>query len=56
MFWLTQKAMASLFGVETPAIFKHLENIYESGESKGEATLSILETVQEKALANRNAG
>ena len=24
--WLTQKAMAELFGVEVPAISKHLEN------------------------------
>ena len=27
-FWLTQKAMATLFGVEVPAISKHLKNIY----------------------------
>ena len=25
--WLTQKAMAELFGVEVPAISKHLANI-----------------------------
>lgn len=30
--WLTQKRMAELFGVGVPAISKHLENIYESGE------------------------
>ena len=28
-FWLTTKAMAELFGVKTPAITKHLGNIYE---------------------------
>ena len=28
--WLTQKAMAELFGVQTPAINKHLKNIFES--------------------------
>jgi hypothetical protein len=44
--WLTQKAMAELFGVKIPAISKHLTNIYESGELQQEATLSILETVQ----------
>jgi hypothetical protein len=44
--WLTQKAMADLFGVKTPAISKHLANIYETGELNKEATLSILETVQ----------
>lgn len=27
--WLTQKAMAELFGVQTPAISKHLKNIFE---------------------------
>lgn len=30
--WLTQKAMAELFGVQTPAISKHLKNIFEDGE------------------------
>jgi len=44
--WLTQKAMAELFGVKIPAISKHLSNIFESGELQKEATLSILETVQ----------
>ncbi len=44
--WLTQKAMAELFGVKTPAISKHLSNIFETGELEKEATISILETVQ----------
>ena len=46
--WLTQKAIAQLFGVQVPAISKHLGNIYESGELDKEATVSILETVQEE--------
>lgn len=46
--WLTQKRMAELFGVGVAAISKHLDNIYESGELKREATLSILETVQQE--------
>ncbi|CUS47994.1 MAG: Virulence protein [Idiomarinaceae bacterium HL-53] len=46
--WLTQKRMAELFGVGVPAISKHLENIYESGELQREATISILETVQQE--------
>jgi hypothetical protein len=46
--WLTQKAMAELFGVKIPAISKHLANIYETGELLQEATLSILETVQKE--------
>ena len=44
--WLTQKRMAELFGVNIPAISKHLNNIYESNELEKEATISILETVQ----------
>ena len=30
--WLTQKAMAELFGVQVPAISKHLKNIFTEGE------------------------
>lgn len=30
--WLTQKALAELFGVNVPAINKHLKNIFASGE------------------------
>ncbi|PBC73982.1 virulence RhuM family protein [Fibrobacter intestinalis] len=30
--WLTQKAMAQLFGVDRTSIGKHLKNIFESGE------------------------
>lgn len=46
--WLNQKAIAQLFGVNVPAISKHLNNIYESGELEREATVSILETVQKE--------
>ena len=45
-FWLPQRAMAELFGVKTPAISKHLKNIYESGELTPQATISKMETVQ----------
>ncbi|MBI9081288.1 MAG: virulence RhuM family protein [Pseudodesulfovibrio sp.] len=44
--WLPQKRIAELFDVGVPAISKHLENIYETGELQREATISILETVQ----------
>lgn len=44
--WLTQTAMAELFGVNVPAISKHLANIYEEGELSREATVSKMETVQ----------
>jgi len=44
--WLTQKAIAELFGVKVPAINKHLKNIFESGELTREATVSIMEIVR----------
>jgi hypothetical protein len=43
-FWLTQKAMAQLFGVQVPAISKHLNNIFESTELNEGSVISILET------------
>lgn len=45
-FWLTQSVMSELFGVKTPAISKHLKNIYESKELSSEATVSKMEIVQ----------
>jgi len=45
-FWLTQRTMAELFGVKTPAVSRHLKNIYASGELTPEATISKMETVQ----------
>ena len=47
-FWLTQKAMAELFDVKTPAISKHLQNIYEEEELDRGATISKMETVQDE--------
>lgn len=44
--WVTQKAMADLFAVNTPAINKHLKNIYEEGELDEESTISKMEIVQ----------
>lgn len=38
--------MSGLFGVNIPAISKHLKNIYESKELSPEATISKMETVQ----------
>jgi len=46
--WLTQKMMAELFEIQTPAVSKHLKNIYEEGELQKNATLSILEIVQKE--------
>ena len=41
--WLTQKQIAELFGTKRPAITKHLNNIYSSGELEESSTCSILE-------------
>lgn len=46
--WLTQKAMAELFGVGIPAINKHLANIYEEEELDADATISKMEIVQQE--------
>src|SRR5450830_1185686 len=42
--WLTQKALADLFGVKVPAINKHLKNIFGSTELTESSVISILET------------
>lgn len=47
-FWLTQKAMAELFGVNTQAVTKHLGNIYLEQELSKEATCSKMEQVQQE--------
>lgn len=41
--WLTQEKIALLFGVQRPAITKHLKNIFESGELDEKMVSSILE-------------
>ena len=41
--WATQKQMAELFGVQRPAITKHLKNIFESEELEESSVSSILE-------------
>ena len=43
-FWLPQKAIAVLFGVEVPAISKHLKNIFESSELDEISVVSKMET------------
>ena len=52
--WLTQKAMAELFGVQTPAISKHLKNIFEDGELDEKVVVSKMEiTTQHGAIAGK---
>ena len=41
--WLTQPQIAILFGVQRPAITKHLRNIFMSGELEESSVSSILE-------------
>ena len=43
--WLTQKAMAELYGVQVPAVSKHLKNIYDESELSRDTTISKMETV-----------
>lgn len=42
--WMTQKGMAELFAVQTPAISKHLKNIFEEGELDEQVVISKMET------------
>ena len=41
--WLTQEKIAALFGVQRPAVTKHLKNIFETNELREESVSSILE-------------
>lgn len=38
--WLTQKAMAELFGIDKSGISRHLKNIFESGELEEEVVVA----------------
>lgn len=48
--WATQKAMATLFGVQVPAISKHITNIVSDGELSLDTTLSKMETVVQRGF------
>ena len=52
--WLSQQKIAELFGVQRPAITKHLKNIFETGELREEVVSSILElTTQHGAIVGK---
>ena len=52
--WLTQKAMAELYGVQVPAVSKHLKNIFEEGELMPDVVVSKMEiTTQHGAMKNK---
>ena len=42
--WLTQSAMAELFGVQKAAVSKRLKNIFEAGELQESSVVSKMET------------
>jgi hypothetical protein len=44
--WLPMADIAKLFGVEVPAISKHVKNIYATRELSSRATVSKMETVR----------
>ena len=48
--WATQKAMASLFGVQVPDISKHIKDIFDTGELNPDATVSKMETVVQRGF------
>lgn len=45
-FWLTQKRMAELFGVDVRTVNEHLKNIYDTQELSREATIRNFRIVQ----------
>ncbi len=47
-FWLDQKKIAELFGVEIPTISYHLKEIYDAGELCRKATLRRIQRVQKE--------
>lgn len=52
--WLTQKSMAELFGVQVPAISKHLGNIFDEGELDKKVVISKIEiTTKHGAIAGK---
>jgi len=52
--WLPQSKIAELFGVNIPAVSKHLKNIFESGELDEKVVVSILEiTTQHGAITSK---
>ena len=48
--WATQKAMATLFGVQVAAISKHIKHIFDSGELDPSTTISKMETVVQRGF------
>jgi hypothetical protein len=49
--WLTQKSLSTLFGVNIPAISKHIKNIFETGEL---AEISVVSKMEITAADGKN--
>lgn len=47
-FWLSQKKMAELFGVDVRTVNEHLQNIYKTNELDREATIRKIRIVQKE--------
>ncbi|MDR1583697.1 MAG: virulence RhuM family protein, partial [Prevotellaceae bacterium] len=47
-FWLTQKRMAELFGVDVRTINEHLQNIYKNAELQQDSTIRKIQIVQQE--------
>lgn len=47
-FWLSQKKMAELFGVDVRTVNEHLQNIYSSHELERESTIRKIRIVQKE--------
>ena len=52
--WTTQKGMAQIFGVEVPAISKHLKNIFDSRELDEKAVVSKMEITADTRISPHN--
>lgn len=48
--WLTQRAMAQLFGVEINTINYHLKEIFSSGELAAKSTIRKIRIVQQEGV------
>jgi prophage maintenance system killer protein len=46
--WLSMAQIAELFGVNVPAVSKHIKNIYGTGELEAGPTVSKMETVRQE--------
>lgn len=47
-FWLTQKRMADLFGVNVKTINEHLKNLYQTSELQEDRTIRKIRIVQKE--------